>query len=301
VLDYDELKRLAEEEIEEPIETSLNDLRDSDLSILPKRISLTIFDSDFPETLLWRDGDSIIAEITEHIYTKYWWHKYHASVFAEAMERAVRRLQHEGHPLSDASIDSDDEVHIFVRWKLTLPKASSGQDVIDSVTAAFDLVWERANSILDNSDSVLVLGKDTGEGPERLKHIATELEELGYYAYIIKEQPDKIGESVIQKVLRFALSSKFVVIENSESSGHLYEIPHVAKMAESVTIVLQEEGKGATWMFEDGYAKHRHWRKFVYKPNTMRKEIEKAVSWAEEFIREFGQFQKAQLPWLQTR
>lgn len=133
---------------------------------------------------------------------------------------------------------------------------------------------------------------------ERLRHIGAELEEQGYYTYIIKEQPDKIGESVIQKVLRYALSSKFIVIENSESSGHLYQMPHVAKMAESVTVVLQEEGKGATWMFEDAYGKHRHWRKFEYQSDGLIDAITAAVTWAEEFIREFGQFQKARLPWL---
>lgn len=297
MLDYDELKQLAQEGDVEPIETSLSDLHGSDLSMLPEGIPLTIFESDFPETLIWREGDAIIAEITEHIYTKYWWHKYHASVFAEAMERAVRRLQYEGHPLSDASIESDDGVHIFVRWKLTLPKATFAQDMIESIKAAFDLVWERANSILENSDSVLILGKDTGDGLEKLKSIATELEKLGYYTYIIKEQPDKIGESIIQKVLRFALSSKFIIIENSEPSGHLYEIPHVTKMAESVTAVLQEKGKGATWMFEDAYAKHEHWKKFLYTSDTLENEVKKAVTWAEEFIREFGQFQKATLPW----
>ncbi|EXY88706.1 hypothetical protein M125_4653, partial [Bacteroides fragilis str. 3998T(B)3] len=39
-------------------------------------------------------------EITleEHIYTKYWFHKYHASVFAEAMIKAVKRLATEGFP-----------------------------------------------------------------------------------------------------------------------------------------------------------------------------------------------------------
>jgi hypothetical protein len=73
---------------------------------------------------------------------------------------------------------------------------------------------------------VLILGKNT-EGPalDRLKQIAGKLEELGYYTYIIKEQPDKAGESIIQKVLRYALSSKFVVIENSEPSGHLTKSP----------------------------------------------------------------------------
>ena len=216
------------------------------------------------------------------------------------MERAVKRLEHEGHPLSDARLESDDDIHIFVRWKLALPSQTSGTELIESIKAAFDLVWERANSILENSDSILILGKDTGEGLERLRRIASELEELGYYPYIIKEQPDKISESTIQKVLRYALSSKFIVIENSESSGHLYEIPHVTKMAESVTAVLQEEGKGATWMFEDAYAKHKHWKKFVYKPGSLQDVIKGAATWAEEFVREFGQFQKAKLPWLES-
>lgn len=298
MLDYDKLKQIALEEDTEPVETCLDDLKGSDLSMLPEGIILTIFESNFPETLLWREGDLIIAEITDHIYTKYWWHKYHARVFAEAMERAVRRLQYEGNPLSEAKIESEDDVHIFFRFNLTLSKTTSPEKIFESIKAAFDLVWERANTILENSDSVLILGKDTGDGLERLKNIATELEQLGYYTYIIKEQPDKIGESIIQKVLRFALSSKFIVIENSESSGHLYEIPHVTKMAESVTIVLQEEGKGATWMFEDAYAKHRHWKKFLYSPSTLQDEIKNAVTWAENFIKEFGQFQKEKLPWL---
>lgn len=297
MLDYAQLKQLAQEGDVEPIEISLSDLDDVDFSMLPEGIELFIFESDFPETEILREGDFIIAKITEHIYTKYWWHKYHASVFAEAMVRAVRRLQYEGHPLSDTSLESDDDIHIFIQWNLTLSKTTSSQVMIESIKAAFDLVWERANSILENSDSVLILGKDTGDGLAKLKSITAELEKLGYYTYIIKEQPDKIGESTIQKVLRFALSSKFIIIENSEPSGHLYEIPHVTKMAESVTIVLQEEGKGATWMFEDAYGKHKHWKKFLYTPPTLENEIKKAVTWAEEFIREFGQYQKNILPW----
>jgi len=298
MLDYSELKQYAKECDGEPFEANKSDLISSDLSKLPEGISLQIFESEFPETLFWREGELLIAELTEHIYSKYWWHKYHARVFADAMVRAVKRLQYEGHPIHDASIESDEDVHIFVRFRLTIPKATPSQKVVDSIESAFDLVWERANSILENSDSVLILGKDTGEGLVRLKAIAFELEQLGYYTYIIKEQPDKIGESVIQKVLRYALSSKFVLIENSESSGHLYEIPHVAKMAESVTIVLQEENKGATWMFEDAYGKHKHWKKFIYTKATLQAEVKTAVSWAEDFVKQFGQFQKATLPWL---
>jgi len=44
-------------------------------------------------------------------------------------------------------------------------------------------VWQRAERILEDSDSVLVLGKDTGEHLERLRRIAGVLEELGYHVY----------------------------------------------------------------------------------------------------------------------
>ena len=102
-------------------------------------------------------------------------------------------------------------------------------------------MWQRADSILENSDSVLILGKDSGPALDRLKRIESKLQELGYCTYIIKEQPDRAGESVVQKVMRHALSSKFVLIENTEASGHLYEIPHVTKTAECATVVLQKK------------------------------------------------------------
>jgi hypothetical protein len=161
-------------------------------------------DDYFPETTVWREGKFLICEIEEHLYTKYWEHKFSAYAFAEAMERAIRRLSHEGHPLTNPSRD-DEDVHIFVRWQLRLPLSTRPESVVESIKSAFDVVWHRADSILENSDSVLVLGKDTGPALDRLKRIASKLQELGYYTYIIKEQPDKAGESVVQKVMRYAL------------------------------------------------------------------------------------------------
>ena len=192
---------------------------------------------------------------------------------------AASRMQ--GHPFSDPSRD-DEDVHIFVRWNLKLPRSTPVESVVKSIKSAFDLVWQRADAILENSDSVLILGKDTGPALDRLKRIESRLQDLGYYTYIIKEQPDKAGEGVIQKVMRYALSAKFVLIENTEASGHLYEIPHVTKAAECVTVVLQEEGKGATWMFEDAYARHRHWHKLEYKDDALEAAVEQAAAWAEE-------------------
>ena len=65
-----------------------------------------------------------------------------------------------------------------------------------------------------------------------------------------------------------------------------------------VTVVLQEEGKGATWMFEDAYAKHKHWQKIEYKDDALEDAVAEAAGWAERFVREFGNYQTAALPWL---
>ena len=283
------------EEESDPI--GVEELKRLNLQAMPEGIHIWIMDNYFPETTVSRDGEFLICEIQEHLYTKYWEHKFSAYAFAEAMERAVRRLVHEGHPFANPTRD-DEDVHIFVRWQLKLPRSIQPESVVESIKSAFDLVWHRADSILENSDSVLVLGKDTGPALDRLKRIASKLQDLGYYTYIIKEQPDKAGESIVQKVMRYALSSKFVLIENTEASGHLYEIPHVTKAAECVTVVLQEEGKGATWMFEDAYAKHKHWHKLTYKNSNLEHIVEQATVWAEKFVGEFADYQVAKLPWL---
>jgi len=267
---------------------------------MPEDVSVSVLDNYFPETTISREGEFLVCEISEHLCTKYWEHKFSAYAFAEAMERAVRRLAHEGHPFSDPSRD-DEDVHLFVRWNLSVPRDMQPEAVVKSIKSAFDLVWHRADSILENSDSVLILGKDSGPALDRLKRIESRLQELGYYTYIIKEQPDKAGESVVQKVMRYALSSKFVLIENTEASGHLYEIPHVTKAAECVTVVLQEEAKGATWMFEDAYAKHRHWHKLTYKDDKLENAVEQAADWAEKFVGEFGDYQATKLPWLKKK
>lgn len=279
----------------EPI--GISELKQLKLFDMPESVRICVMDNYFPETTLWREGEILICEIQEHLYTKYWEHKFSAYAFAEAMERAARRLAHEGHPLANPARD-DEDVHIFVQWQLRLPVSTKPETVVESIKSSFDLVWHRADSILENSDSVLILGKDTGSALNRLKRIASKLEEMGYYIYIIKEQPDKAGESIIQKVMRYALSSKFVIIENTEASGHLYEIPHITKSAECVTVVLQEEGKGSTWMFEDAFAKHKHWKKLTYRETELEHAVERAAAWAESFVSEFAEYQTANLPWL---
>jgi hypothetical protein len=293
----DEWEEFRDED-SEPI--GLEQLKSLKFNNLPEDVLIRVMDSYFPDTAIRREGEFLICEIEEHLYTKYWEHKFSAYAFAEAMQRAVVRLTHEGHPFAKPTRD-DDDVHIFVRWELHLARDSGTDFIVESIKSAFDLVWHRAELILENSDSVLILGKDTGPALDRLKRIQSKLEDLGYYTYVIRDQPDKAGESVIQKVMRHALSSKFVLIENTEPAGQLYELPHVTKAAECVTVVLQEEGKGATWMFEDAYAKHKHWHKITYLDRSLEDAVQEAAAWAERFVGEFAAHQAATLPWLKIK
>ena len=285
-------------EDQDPI--SAGELEALPLAEMPEDVRVRVMDDYFPDTSVRREGDVLVCEIEDHIYTKFWEHKFSAYAFSNAMERAVRRLAHEGHPFANSRCD-DEDVHIFVRWDVRLPKDMPPKVVVKSIKAAHELAYSRADAILENSDSVLILGKDTGTSLDLLKRIAARFEDLGYFTYIIKEQPDKVGEGIIQKVMRYALVSKFVVVENTEASGHLYEIPHVAKMAECVTVVLQEKGKGATWMFEDGYVKHAHWHKVQYQIDELEAGVDTAAAWAEDFVKRFGEYQQKVLPWMKPK
>lgn len=277
---------------------SFAELSQNDLSGLPQNVYYNIFETGIPVCTIWRENDKLLIRIEEHIYTKYWFHKYHGLVFAEAMIKAIKRLATEGVPFSESELDNEDEVHIFIRWTLTEPANIDSKNLYERINIAFDTVFERANQMLENSDSVLILGKDTDEGLALLKRIQSHLDELGFYTYIIKEQPNIIGESVLQKVLRFGLSSRFVIIENSEPSGHLYEFPHVAKLAELTCIILQEQGKGSTWMFEDLYHRINSIRKFEYTNENLEDQIQSGIEWANEYLQSFGKFQTSHLPWL---
>lgn len=58
----------------EPI--GIDELKRLDLPSLPEGISLTVLDNYFPEVTIWREGASHVCEIQEHLYTKYWEHKF---------------------------------------------------------------------------------------------------------------------------------------------------------------------------------------------------------------------------------
>ena len=70
-----------EEYFEDFEEISLSELKEIGLTNVPENISLQILENNFPQCYLTRVGNKLNIRIEEHIYTKYWFHKYHASLY----------------------------------------------------------------------------------------------------------------------------------------------------------------------------------------------------------------------------
>ena len=143
---------------------------------------------------------------------------------------------------------------------------------------------------------VLLLGSDTGDGLRRLDSMREAIEAHGYHCQLIRDLPEHVEMGLIGKVLFCALSARFVVVENSTPSGHLYELPFV-RMAESVIAILQREGHGATWMTEDMIAKHPLLARFKYSDESLSIMVAEAIQWAEGRIAENIKANRGAWPW----
>lgn len=100
---------------------------------------------------------------------------------------------------------------------------------------------------------------------------------MGYKTSIIEEQDDRLRESVLQ-TLRFAHASRFIRIENSEPSGHLYELPHVVKASELSCIILQEKTReplGCLRIFSSKLT----YQKVEYEESSLMLQINEGLGW----------------------
>jgi hypothetical protein len=147
---------------------------------------------------------------------------------------------------------------------------------------------------------VLILGKDTEEGLDRLRRIRNVVEGQGYQCLLIKDLPEHSEMGLVGKALFTALAARFTIMENSTPSGHLYELPFV-RMAECVIVLLQEEGMGATWMTEDMVSKHPLLRKFTYTSDTCELIVRDAIIWAETRIADNIKTNIGAWPWAQDK
>lgn len=131
---------------------------------------------------------------------------------------------------------------------------------------------------------VLILGKHSKDDKcSKLKLIRHKLKVLGYDAYCVIEKPDDQGVTFIDKALKLAEDSKFIIIENSEPGGQIYEIAKIEN-TNYPTIILQKRDEGPSWLLDGIENRVSNFEKFEYDNRGLQEAIENGVKWAEEFI-----------------
>jgi len=132
-------------------------------------------------------------------------------------------------------------------------------------------------------NAVLILGQDTTE-MYRLETIRKLLSPRGYTGIIPKTIADIEIQSVEEKINMLASLCRFVICENSFPSGHIDELK-ICSLNRFVTAILQEEGKGATWMQSDYPLDFAFMKTITYSEmKDIDSALDAAIEWAENKV-----------------
>ena len=186
------------------------------------------------------------------------------------------------------------------RW--TIAEAESRAK--DEVLSALFLV-EQANAKKINlheyissfrDKTVLVLGSYNDAGRQRLTAIAHILEDLGYEPLLIEDVPDFEHYDLPQKVTAIGAISRFVIIDDSEPSGHLVEV-EICRHNRWVTVLLRTGGHGASWMTAGASYFSNVILEKEYEQENPRPAVSESVQWAEARLDEMKVKLNRLYPW----
>ncbi len=145
--------------------------------------------------------------------------------------------------------------------------------------------------------TVLVLGKDSGAGLKRLKIISAKLEESGYTPVLLKEIGELSSQSNEEKMLCVALLSRFVVIDDTEPSGHIAELTLLSRNR-IVSAILRRTGHGGTYMQIDYDVDFSGFmRSWNYGERNLQEIVKEVVKWANETVDARAKKFKKLYPW----
>lgn len=145
--------------------------------------------------------------------------------------------------------------------------------------------------------TVLVLGDyDDTAGQERLSSIASALSKLGYDPVLVKDIPDHPHHDLSQKVIAIGSVVRFVVIDDSSRSGHLFEVA-LCKGNSWVTILLRAGGIGGSWMTAGASINSNVIFELPYDPNNPGPAVAEATNWAEVKLVELKRRYDTTYPW----
>lgn len=144
--------------------------------------------------------------------------------------------------------------------------------------------------------AILILGAYDSEGEKRLFAIADAIKELGYEPILIKDVPDFEHYDLPQKVAAIGGLSRFVIVDDSNPSGHLTEI-EICKQNRWVTILLRANGCGASWMTAGASFSSNVILEKEYDPNNPLHAVKECAQWAETKLDELKTKLDKLYPW----
>jgi hypothetical protein len=129
--------------------------------------------------------------------------------------------------------------------------------------------------------AVLILGSFKESGRERINRIRQYLVSLGYLPVLVDEYPDIEEQNLAQKVTTLGLASRFVIVEDSEAAGQLYELGAVCKANDLLTVIVRERGRQASFMTRGISTTSTIINEYDYDPPTLHGTLDEAIVWAE--------------------
>jgi len=100
------------------VEVEKDDLKGFNLSSIPDGFWLALiedYELDFQSAVLEKEGYAGYSSVEMHIYRKYWYHKFGASQYSEAMKNAIEQRQKTNKDVEFDEIE-DDGAHLFIRF-----------------------------------------------------------------------------------------------------------------------------------------------------------------------------------------
>jgi len=148
--------------------------------------------------------------------------------------------------------------------------------------------------------AVLILGDDNSPNISLLRQIEVAVNQYPYHrAWLLKDYHDIPGRDVLQKLMTMASCSKFIIVDDSVSSGHLVEISMLSAL-QTPTAILRYEGRASSWMVEPVVELKRS-KIFYYNLDSditsLRKAVMHACSWANSKITDKASTLDDLYPW----
>jgi hypothetical protein len=144
--------------------------------------------------------------------------------------------------------------------------------------------------------TVLLLGSYDDAGRQRLAGMVGNLKELGYEPILIKDVPDFEHYDLLQKATAIGAISRFVVIDDSEPSGHLAEV-EICRYCRWVTVLLRAAGHRASWVTAGASYTSNVILEKEYDPENPRSAVSEAVQWVEARLEEMKADLNSLYPW----